>query len=392
MNTKSNSNRAKLDSVEGVRGIACFMVLLSHLSLIFFPFLHGENASQIKTIIEPSIYSLPLGFVYSGTAAVYIFFCLSGFILTYACSNKGSPLDNAAKMLSYRYIRLALPTFTSILICSLIIYFFKESANGLPWISGYGANASLELFDILYNALFSAVITGDNTYNWVVWTMQIELFGSILIFMAVPLLNKFKHTWLILIILGFIVIINIPTKAGYGYAAFLFGSSLYYAPSIKNNLFTFVLFFAGFYFGGFHYKQDAYSSLIAFSNNIFDTSAINYYYFYNMLSGILVVSALIKSNVFNWLSSNIVSVWLGKVSFSAYLIQMPVYLVISPLQPHIATLVGGSYLLSAILTCVLCIFVIYILSIVFYELIDKKSILLSKKGIALIRKHNQVAC
>ena len=368
------------------------MVLLSHLSLIFFPFLHGENPSQIKTIIEPSIYSLPLGFVYSGTAAVYIFFCLSGFILTYACSNKGSPLDSAAKMLSYRYIRLALPTFTSILICSLIIYFFKESANGLPWISGYGANASLELFDILYNALFSAVITGDNTYNWVVWTMQIEFFGSILIFMAVPLLNKFKHTWLILIILGVIVIINIPTKAGYGYAAFLFGASLYYVSNLKSHSFTFMLFAAGFYFGGFHYKQDSYSYLIAVSNKLFDTSAINYYYFYNMLSGVLVVSALIKSNVFDWLSSNKVSVWLGKVSFSAYLIQMPVYLAIAPLQPHIATLVGGSYLLSAILTCVLCIFVIYILSIVFYELIDKKSILLSKKGIALIRKQNQVAC
>jgi len=33
----------KVLSVESIRGVACFMVLLSHLSLTFFPYLHAFN-------------------------------------------------------------------------------------------------------------------------------------------------------------------------------------------------------------------------------------------------------------------------------------------------------------------------------------------------------------
>ncbi|WP_163907558.1 acyltransferase family protein, partial [Proteus mirabilis] len=99
MEGKLNSNNPnKLLAVEGVRGLACLMVLLSHLTSIFFPYLHSQKPELIKSSFDETLFNYPLGFLYSGTSAVYIFFCLSGFILTYACVNKGDPVYNSAKM------------------------------------------------------------------------------------------------------------------------------------------------------------------------------------------------------------------------------------------------------------------------------------------------------
>ena len=78
----------KIDSVDGVRGLACLMVILSHLSLIFFPYVFSGRVSEMRSDIEYYIYHSPLTFFYSGTSAVFIFFTLSGFILTYACFSK----------------------------------------------------------------------------------------------------------------------------------------------------------------------------------------------------------------------------------------------------------------------------------------------------------------
>ncbi|ELY2669470.1 acyltransferase [Cronobacter sakazakii] len=78
------SSMNKISSVEGIRGLACLMVLISHLTLIFFPYLHGQQDHLIKTHLDKVIFQLPFGFLYSGSTAVYIFFALSGFILTYA--------------------------------------------------------------------------------------------------------------------------------------------------------------------------------------------------------------------------------------------------------------------------------------------------------------------
>ncbi|EPH6762117.1 acyltransferase family protein [Cronobacter dublinensis] len=172
----------KISSVEGIRGLACLMVLVSHLTLIFFPYLHGQKDELIKTPFDKIIFQLPFGFLYSGSTAVYIFFSLSGFILTYACANKGAPDINAGKMFSARFFRLAIPASLSVILCGLVLKIFPGNANDLDWISGWGSSLDLSFSSVLYNALFSSILTGDATYNWVVWTMQIELYGSFLIF------------------------------------------------------------------------------------------------------------------------------------------------------------------------------------------------------------------
>ncbi|WP_435945768.1 acyltransferase family protein [Dryocola sp. BD586] len=360
------------------------MVLLSHLSLIFFPYLHGQRPELIKSSFDKTLFTYPLGIFYSGTAAVYIFFCLSGFILTYACVNKGETLRNAAKMFSARYIRLAYPTFVSIMLCSLVLIIFHGHAAGLPWISQWGSTTDLGLFHVIYNALFSSILLGDATYNWVVWTMQVELFGSFLIFFSAPVIHTLKSRVIIYIVLAFLFGINAPNKIGFGYSAFLLGASLYYMPDIKNKIVVSILLLIGIYLGGYHYKQHAYTMLGHLETGILRANKIDGYYLYTLLSGYLLVMTCVKSRILHIVTTNNFSVWLGKVSFSAYLLQMPVFFLISPVFMYVNSISGINYTSAAFIAALLCLISLYTASWFFQRYIDAKSVALSKKAIPLL--------
>jgi peptidoglycan/LPS O-acetylase OafA/YrhL len=68
----------KVKLVEGIRGIACVVVILSHLLLTFFPHVHGFDLEILQEMsVLNIIHDFPFGFLYAGGAAVYIFFVLS---------------------------------------------------------------------------------------------------------------------------------------------------------------------------------------------------------------------------------------------------------------------------------------------------------------------------
>ena len=108
----------KLNSAESIRGLACLAVVFSHLSLSFFPFLHHFNPAEVSTSTWQSlIHHSPFAFWYSGTAAVFLFFVLSGFVLSYAILRKPAQAEFKIKsMLIKRYPRLAIPAVISCLV------------------------------------------------------------------------------------------------------------------------------------------------------------------------------------------------------------------------------------------------------------------------------------
>ncbi|WP_181880898.1 acyltransferase family protein [Crenobacter cavernae] len=92
-----------------MRGWAALMVILSHGALTFFPFLHSGERPEMKTPMEAWIYDSPLAFVYSGTAAVCIFFALSGYILARRILAAPDVTRAATSMLVKRYCRCSCP-------------------------------------------------------------------------------------------------------------------------------------------------------------------------------------------------------------------------------------------------------------------------------------------
>lgn len=109
------------------------MVLLSHLILTFFPYMHvavnetGLHENKIQTLI----YNSPFGFFYSGKAAVFIFFVLSGFILTKVCLREGNSPIKIFSMSIKRYPRLMIPVLASCLIAYASFYLFDIKSTDL---------------------------------------------------------------------------------------------------------------------------------------------------------------------------------------------------------------------------------------------------------------------
>lgn len=375
----------KIKSVEGVRGIACLMVLMSHLSLIYFPFLHSGKVGDLKSSIEPLITSLPLGFVYSGTAAVYIFFCLSGFILSYCCFKEHEPLLSASKMLRSRYARLAIPAVASSVICYFVM--ISDIQNNMPWISVFRNGNEVSFIGSIYSGAAESFLLGIGSYNSVLWTMQVEFLGSIGLFLSAPFiaLSKFKAS--IPLVATFIIIMFFPGKLGYGFASFAFGSYIYLSSFKLSKLAAFLLLVVGLYFAGFHFSQSFYRPLFDNELKNFPGGPVSHYYFYCMLAGFLIVCVAMKSDVLKVITENTISQWLGKLSFSAYLLQMPLFYCLSDVLYHYLRGGSKSHVIPSIISMGVILASLYLISYFFYKYIDKLSTKVSKISIVSIISH-----
>lgn len=117
----------KFEYLDALRGLACLMVVFSHCTLVFFPVIHSfetyENADAFY--VQYFLNQSPFGVFWSGTAAVYIFFVLSGIVLSHSFSRKESPF--LPSLFFARYMRLMIPAVASTLIAYVVFSLIKES-------------------------------------------------------------------------------------------------------------------------------------------------------------------------------------------------------------------------------------------------------------------------
>mgnify|MGYP006276608717 CR=1 FL=1 len=82
-----------------IRGLACLQVLLLHIAEAFFPALATEKITDFT--IGGLVHGSPLYLIYDGYTGVFIFFLLSGYVLT-PSFNKDVPPH---KPVSYTHLR-----------------------------------------------------------------------------------------------------------------------------------------------------------------------------------------------------------------------------------------------------------------------------------------------
>lgn len=178
----------KLIELEAVRGIAAVLVLVHHLLLGFFPRSHGLLFPD-----EPyALFGTPLFAFINGSAAVVLFFVLSGFVLTVRAqaSHSVRPLILSAMR---RWPRLLVPVLCVNLVSGLLAgwgYYHNvpvSVAVGSPWLGWFFAQPPAEWTTFLAAAREGTVTTflnGENYFNSSLWTMFYEFYGSFLAFCA----------------------------------------------------------------------------------------------------------------------------------------------------------------------------------------------------------------
>lgn len=170
----------RLESLEGIRILACISVFLSHFRLAFFP------NTELWTDSTP----LRL-FTSSGDIAVRILFAISGILISCRYFKKGT-YDVRQDMLKL-YFRLA-PT---VLAAHLLVYvlmscglLFNAEAAALSGSQGFLAafnNFAPSLSGCIKEALFTCYLTGESIYIGPLWIMVYGFLGSLLVLAIIGL-------------------------------------------------------------------------------------------------------------------------------------------------------------------------------------------------------------
>lgn len=355
---------AKFNAAESIRGLACIAVVFSHLSLTFYPYLHRfDQKDQAKGVFDYFIHHSPFAFWYSGTAAVFVFFVLSGFVLTYAIVKNNNIPRKVLEMSIKRYPRLAIPTFLSCIIAWAVLAFSDlDSSLVNHWFQVY-AQQNVTLSQSLYEGSIGSFLFGSSSINWVLWTMQIELFGSLLLFLLLLCFNFYKPLfWFGSFLLPFLGL-YLGERFFLGLLSFVIGCYIYlYAKQISVQI-GIVLLCLGLYFAGVHNTSHAYHWL-------YKIIGYRTYDYVNFFAGILIVySVLLTPKISQWLDKKPL-VYLGKLSFSIYLLHMTlIYLVCIPLF-NVMQYLGWSYHITVVIAVSMFFITLLGLSSVYSRYID----------------------
>jgi peptidoglycan/LPS O-acetylase OafA/YrhL len=199
--------RRKLHStsyLDGLRGIAALIVFLDHFVLNWYYTLRSGYLSSPE---DSSFLQLPIiRLVVAGRASVGVFFAISGFVLSYkplkqirAGDNTGV-LDTLASSVFRRSIRLYTPlifgTFMSAYLAQNGYYTPVPARTELMPPQLPTMRDQLHHWYLSIQALIMAGLTADPNrpyappYNGHLWTIPVEFFGSMVVFLAILATSK----------------------------------------------------------------------------------------------------------------------------------------------------------------------------------------------------------
>lgn len=188
MNEHTISRRQK--HFDALRGVAASIVVLTHYMAAFYPYsIFGLQESYQKiSPIEEIFYWPPFGLAVAGNFAVCLFFILSGYVLSYKHLGRRLTFERLAVLSAKRPLRLGgLVIFSMILGAALwkIGLFSNDSVSevthSIPWFSNFW-KGDFDLHRLIVN-LTTAPFSNGNLYNPPLWTIQIELYGSLMVFL-----------------------------------------------------------------------------------------------------------------------------------------------------------------------------------------------------------------
>lgn len=194
----SDAAPTRLTQLDGLRGIAALVVLLCH-SVAVFPSL-GQIFLNRFAPLGPAetwaVYS-PLHVAWNGTAAVSVFFVLSGYVLVLPFIKRRSRVDWGAYF-ARRLLRLYLPVWGSVLLAVVLGLLISRAplADIGQWVALYAGPVTPQSAAASMTLAF-----GGTTLNPALWSLRWEVVFSL----ALPLYLAFglvaRRAWTLKVLL-----------------------------------------------------------------------------------------------------------------------------------------------------------------------------------------------
>lgn len=361
VSNRSTALPSRLVSLDGLRGAAAFVVVVFHFLSMLAPSWTPKNAHELHFFVDT-----PLAILWNGPFAVSVFFVLSGFVISGVAAKRA---DRLFANIVARYIRLALPVTVSVILAWLWLTAFPENANALAdaftvppaWLEHTYQSPIPPFTQAVADGLLFNFLNGGSDFNNVLWTMQIELLGSIGLFVIYGLARNRPRG----VALGLgLAVLATGLTAQFAYLAFALGAMLQelWRRGWHRGPWAWLApcaFVTGAGLGGFldgaHDRLglplpfDLESLELGHSGGVAPVLAATL-----ILYGVLASPALERA------FASAVPTWLGRISFPLYLVHVPllytivaelylvlslgalalfpVYIIITLLLAHILTL------------------------------------------------------
>ena len=214
----------RLAYLESIRGLAAVQVVLLHFFSAFRPDLVFESARGSPAWY---VHLSPLSFLYDGHSAVYIFFVLSGYVLSRSFERH---LEHPLALVAARAVRLGLPAIAAVLVGAAAIGIFGRPNVEASAISGSKWFASphfteLSMLSIVRDGIGNALFLGyrglpgvaflspwqqsiGQSFAPPLWTLSIEFYGSLVVLLLCWCARRSRTLWWAAVILATIFTIR----------------------------------------------------------------------------------------------------------------------------------------------------------------------------------------
>jgi peptidoglycan/LPS O-acetylase OafA/YrhL len=370
--------------LDGLRGLAAIQVIIHHYSV---GFLNDSNH---------------LGFIGNGNFAVYIFFLMSGYVLTF--SFEKDPLG-LSRNLSRRLIRLGLPVTVAALFATCLLatmYEFGQQAavvSGSKLLSDYSVFPSLR--DVVTEASGLRMLTGfyettifreiapylpimQRAVDPPMWTLHIELWGSILVILLVYFHAKSPSLY------PWIVLLTLIGTGGHPLGLFVVGNftAIYFdriPKRILNNWLSFIVgslvLAAGIYLAAAAAPPAIWRLTPLLNISIFHMPFVN---LKDEIGAVMVFVATMFIAPIRYVLRCGTFVWLGRMSFSLYLVHFPIMITIGSIV-FLSLVFYIDVTGAAAVTFCVGMITTMIVAFLFEKYVDYPAILLSRRVTAPLR-------
>jgi peptidoglycan/LPS O-acetylase OafA/YrhL len=316
----------RIEYLDSIRGLAALFVLLSHT---VGAFAWPETYAQVWTLPFISIF-------FNGPEAVAMFFLLSGFVLARPYISDDPPSRSVRTIFLptfylRRFIRIWIPWFFVFLLSILARKLFFTQPSTVPpittWLSQYW-HEPLTVGDFLKQCVFQLHDPRKLLLNQD-WSLGVELKGSILVplFIFLSVRKRLPFLWLIAAFLLLLV------GTGHYYIVFIMGVLI--ARFEKRLLALFVDRALGFGLVIFLAGITLYQGLAFFPQPMGGNQWVNKLGWVTTGTGCgMILIAALGSPVIQRVLLHRTIVWLGRISYSLYLLQ---FIIILCLLPQIVT-------------------------------------------------------
>ena len=366
---KQNTDH-RIEYLDSLRGIASVVVFGAHFVAVYGLSTSSGNVSDWN----------PVCVLWDGFAAVSLFFVLSGFVLSLKQFSRADSGDTRNWLFSYfvvRIFRIAPPYVCAVLLSAIALHFvFDRNFTPLrppDWVLEFWKH-EIPLRQIIRDAFLLEQVNERRLVPQG-WTLAVELKFSLFIPFLV-LIHKYGRKWFV----AFVLICTLLLKVNYFVIHFALGVGI--AGLVTSNPNCLVnlhragkvfLLLGGFLFLSVHSWAGRVPSLSNSAQATFILSGLG--------AALVLVSCLLSSSIQKILSKRIL-LFLGRISYSFYLLHLIVIFCIIP--PLVRALPWYHEVATRAFALIAAFGTTAILSVAFYYLTEKPSIAVGKRVALLI--------